>query len=225
MSGSLPEVYKKAVATRFSRDYKNIIDIVEEELTAPGPGQVLVRNEVAGVNASDLNMLAGQYFADASFPIDLGFEFGGKVVAIGSGISHLNIGDAVIGIKTGGGYREYVTMPAAELIPVPNVSGELISLLTVGLAASIGLKTVGEMKSNETVLVTAAAGGTGNIAVQLAKLAGNHVIGTCSSDEKAAYLKAMGCDRAINYRKENLDEVLAREYPKGVDLVFDNVGG
>jgi NADPH-dependent curcumin reductase CurA len=80
------------------------------------------------------------------------------------------------------------------------------------------------MKSNEVILVTAAAGGTGHIAVQLAKLAGNHVIGTCGSEQKVALLKKLGCDRIINYRIENLDHVLKSEYPKGINLVFDCVG-
>jgi hypothetical protein len=80
------------------------------------------------------------------------------------------------------------------------------------------------MKSQEVVLVTAAAGGTGHIAVQLAKLAGNHVIGTCSSEAKAQLLRELGCDREINYRTEDLDRVLKQEYPKGINLVFDCVG-
>jgi len=71
------------------------------------------------------------------------------------------------------------------------------------------------MKTNLKVLVTAAAGGTGVFAVQLAKLAGNHVIGTCSSDEKIQMLKQLGCDRVINYKKENMAQVLKTEYPDG----------
>ncbi|GLE03525.1 hypothetical protein PINS_up012427 [Pythium insidiosum] len=77
----------------------------------------------------------------------------------------------------------------------------------------------------ETVLVTSAAGGTGQFVVQLAKLAGNHVIGTCSSDEKVEVLKKLGCDRVINYSKESIADVLKSEYPNGVDLVFETVGG
>jgi NADPH-dependent curcumin reductase CurA len=76
----------------------------------------------------------------------------------------------------------------------------------------VALEKVGEMKSKEVVLVTAAAGGTGHIAVQLAKLAGNHLIGTCSSEQKAELLKKLGCDRIINYRRENLAQVLKSEY-------------
>lgn len=81
------------------------------------------------------------------------------------------------------------------------------------------------MTKGETILVTAAAGGAGQIAVQLAKQAGNHVIGTCSNEEKVAMLKAMGCDRVINYKTEDFGNVLKTEYPRGVDIVFESVGG
>jgi len=75
------------------------------------------------------------------------------------------------------------------------------------------------------VLVTAAAGGTGQFAVQLAKLAGCHVIGTCSSPDKVAFLRSIGCDRPIDYTKEKLADVLKAEYPKGVDVVYESIGG
>jgi NADPH-dependent curcumin reductase CurA len=96
--------------------------------------------------------------------------------------------------------------------------------MPTGVSALVALEQAGEMKSQETVLVTAAAGGTGHIAVQLAKLAGNHVIGTCGSEAKAELLKGLGCDRVINYRTENLDRVLKEDYPNGINLVFDCVG-
>ncbi len=96
--------------------------------------------------------------------------------------------------------------------------------MPTGISALLALEKVGEMKSNEVVLVTAAAGGTGHIAVQLAKLAGNHVIGTCGSQAKAELLQKLGCDRIINYRSENLNQVLKNEYPNGINLVFDCIG-
>jgi prostaglandin reductase 3 len=94
-----------------------------------------------------------------------------------------------------------------------------------GISGSVALEQVEEVKSGETVLVTAAAGGTSQCVVQLAKLAGDHVIGTTSSDEKAEVLKALGCDRVVNYNKEDIGTVLETEYPNGVDLVFEPVGG
>lgn len=76
-----------------------------------------------------------------------------------------------------------------------------------------------------TKYIDLAAGGAGQIAVQLAKLAGNHVIGTCSSDDKVQMLKDMGCDRVINYKKEDFKTVMKKEYPRGVDIVFESIGG
>lgn len=81
------------------------------------------------------------------------------------------------------------------------------------------------MGSGETVLITAAAGGVGNWCVQLAKLAGNHVIGTCSTQQKAQELKSLGCDRVVVYSEEALGDVLAAEYPDGINLIFEQVGG
>jgi hypothetical protein len=81
------------------------------------------------------------------------------------------------------------------------------------------------MRTGETVLVTAAAGGTGMFAVQLAKLAGNHVVATCSSPAKVELLKRLGADRVVDYKVESLKAVLRKEYPKGVDLVYESVGG
>ena len=222
---TFPLNYQKAEATQISRNYHEAIAIGEETLEALGDQEVLVKNRYAGVNASDVNLIAGQYFAGATLPFDLGFDFTGHIVAVGQSVNNHQVGDAVMGIKVGGGYREYVTLDQAEAIPIPEASPQLMSLLTVGLAASIGLKHVGEMKSDERVLITAASGGVGHLAVQLAKQAGNHVIGTCGSDEKAQLLTELGCDRVINYHREDPDKVLAKEYPEGINLIFENVGG
>jgi prostaglandin reductase 3 len=108
---------------------------------------------------------------------------------------------------------------------VPAIDPSVLPLLVQGISAAVALEQVGDMKSGETVLVTAAAGGTGQFVVQLAKLAGNHVIGTTSSDEKTEVLKALGCDRVINYNKEDIGTVLKTEYRNGVDLVFETIGG
>ncbi|MGB3617760.1 MAG: zinc-binding dehydrogenase [Catalinimonas sp.] len=217
--------YHKLEATELTTNYRKALRKVKAIEPAPTGQQVLVKNEVAGINASDVNMIAGRYFAGVKPPFDLGFEFAGTVEAVGEEVAHLEPGAAVMGIRPGGGFREYVTMDAATLIPVPAPSPELMALLTVGLAASIGLRVVGEMGSEEKVLVTAAAGGVGHLAVQLAKQAGNVVIGTCGSDEKADLLRGLGCDRVINYRNEDVDRVLTEEFADGIDLVLENVGG
>lgn len=87
------------------------------------------------------------------------------------------------------------------------------------------LSQAGHLKKGDKVLITAAAGGAGHLAIQYAKAYGCHVIGTASTPEKIKVLQDLGCDRAIDYKRENLDEVLSKEYPEGVDVVWETIGG
>jgi len=165
-------------------------------------------------------------------PFDAGFESVGVVVAAGSAVpASLQPGAAVA--ATGyGAFSEYQIVKARAALPLPSASAHFLPLLVSGLTASVALNTTGEMKTvgvngarQETVLVTAAAGGTGLFAVQLAKAAGHHVIATCSSDDKVAVLRSLGVDRVINYKKEEFGSVLRKEYPRGIDIVYESVGG
>lgn len=217
--------YKKLVATTFSTDFREAAEVVEEAIPDPGPQEVLVRNKYAAVNATDVNISAGRYEADAELPLDLGVEAAGVVVQVGEEVKHLQPGDAVVTSTLGGGYREFNVLHASNAIQVPRPSPEALSIMVSGLTASIALEEVGNLSHDETVLVTAAAGGTGQYAVQLAKQAGNHVVGTCGTEEKVAFLEKMGCDRPIHYREEDVAAVLTDEYPDGVDLVYEGVGG
>jgi hypothetical protein len=114
---------------------------------------------------------------------------------------------------------------AKHVLPVPLAAKEVVALLTSGLTASIGLEQAGRMRTKETVLITAAAGGTGQFAVQLAKAAGNRVLATCGSDDKAQMLQQLGADRTINYKREDLKQVLKTEAAQGVNLIWESVGG
>ncbi|KAF1326183.1 alcohol dehydrogenase, partial [Globisporangium splendens] len=208
-----------------SKDFRAATEIVDvPELPTASAGHVVVKNHFVGINATDINITAGAYGSRA-LPFSCGLEAAGIVTAIGEGVANVSVGDAVVYQKLGA-FAEYAEVPAATLIKTPELTSAVLPLTVCGISASIALEQVGQMKQGgETVLVTAAAGGTGQFVVQLAKLAGNHVIGTCSSDEKVEYLKSLGCDRVINYTKEDVDAVLKAEYPKGVDLVFETVGG
>jgi hypothetical protein len=217
--------YKKLVATTFSTDFREAAEVVEEDIPEPGPLEVLVRNKYAAVNATDVNISAGRYEDGAEPPLDLGVEAAGVVVAVGDEVKHLEEGDAVVTSTLGGGYREYHLVHASNAIQVPQPSPEALSIMVSGLTASIALNEVGDLGHDETVLVTAAAGGTGQYAVQLAKRAGNHVVGTCGTEEKVAFLEELGCDRPIQYRDEDVAAVLADEYPNGIDLIYESVGG
>lgn len=221
----MANTYKKLVATSLSPDFREAAEVVEEELPSLASNEVLIKNRYAAVNATDVNITAGRYEPDAEPPLDLGVEAAGIVVDVGSDVSYLSAGDAVITSSLGGGYREYNVERVGNALKVPEASPEALSIVVSGLTASIALEEVGEMSHDETVLVTAAAGGTGHYAVQLAKIAGNHVIGTCSTDEKVDLLEQIGCDRPINYEAEEVAEVLSTEYEEGIDLVYESVGG
>jgi NADPH-dependent curcumin reductase CurA len=221
----MPRTNRKLVATQRSTDFREAASIVEDDVPAPAPHEVVVRNLYAAVNATDVNMSAGRYQPGMRPPIPLGAEAVGVVVETGDRVRQISEGDAVVTSNVGGGYREYNVVRASDALTVPTATPEVLSLMVSGLTASIALHEVGEIKSGETVLVTAAAGGTGQYAVQLAKRAGNHVIGTCRSADKVQFLDAIGCDHPINYREEDVRSVLEEEYPSGVNLIYESVGG
>lgn len=221
----MADTYKKLVATTLSTDFREAAEIMEAEVPTPGPHEVLVQNHYAAVNATDVNITAGRYTAGAKPPFDLGVEAAGVVIQTGDSVRQLHTGDAVVTSTLGGGYREYNLVQEGDAIRVPEPSPEALSIMVSGLTASIALQEVGDVQHDDTVLVTAAAGGTGQYAVQLADLIGGHVIGTCSTDRKAAFLEELGCDRPINYTDEEVGTVLDEEYPEGVDLVYEAVGG
>jgi NADPH-dependent curcumin reductase CurA len=221
-----PKTYRKLIAKQFSQDFASAIEIVEVSIAKPAANQLLIQNKFAGINSGfDTILCQGKVpYLNLTPPFDLGVEAVGEVVAVGDEIADFQVGDAVVTTVRGGGYREYQVIDANLVIKVREATPEVLTLMPTGISALVALERVGEMHSNEVVLVTAAAGGTGHLAIQLAKLAGNHAIGTCGDDRKVALLKQLGCDRIINYRTENLDRVLKTEYPNGIDLVFDCVG-
>lgn len=220
---ALPTQYQKLVAVQPDPDIRKAVDIQTVDLASPAAGELVVKTHYAGVNAADYLMAQGRYLAPTPPPYDMGSETVGTVVAVGDDVEEFSVGDAVLSLQ--GGFREYFTVVANRAVPVPQAIPEVVTLGISGLTASIALNLTGEMTSNETVFITAAAGGTGSFAVQLAKIAGNHVVGTCGNDEKVAFLESIGCDRPINYRSESVRDVLKTDYPKGLDIVFEGVGG
>lgn len=222
---TLPSQYQKLTATQYSKNFRQAVQLQTVSQDMPTGEDILIKNKYAGVNAADVMMAAGQYLLPTPLPCDMGAEAVGEIVAIGDAVTGLAVGDTVLTNAIGCGYREYYTTNYRRAVQIPAATPEIMSLSIGGLTASIALNVTGEMKAGETVLVTAAAGGTGQFAVQLAKLAGCTVIGTCSSDEKADLLRSWGCDRPVNYKTENLRDVLKKEFPKGVDVVFESVGG
>eukprot|EP01122_Echinamoeba_exundans_P007241 TRINITY_DN2179_c0_g1_i1.p1 TRINITY_DN2179_c0_g1~~TRINITY_DN2179_c0_g1_i1.p1 ORF type:complete len:353 (-),score=72.17 TRINITY_DN2179_c0_g1_i1:33-1091(-) len=222
---------RKIICKQLSTNFREATEIHAHEidLATIKADEVVVQNVVLGINASDINFTAGRYFPDPKkikLPFDCGFESLGKIVYAGADVKRLKKGDFVL-ISVYGAFTEHMIVKEKQAHKIPAPAPELLTFQVSGLTASIGLTEAGEMKENggETVLVTAAAGATGLFAVQLAKLAGNHVIATCSTEDKVEVLRKLGCDRVINYKKENLGNVLRTEYPKGVNIVYESVGG
>lgn len=221
---SLPATFRKLVVQKITPNFRQAVKLVEASLPKPGQGEIVVKNRYVGINASDVNYVAARYDTSLQVPFDCGFEGVGVVVATGPGCSRVKIGQAV-GYTKFGAFAEYTMLSEKMALPLPGVEPEFVSYLVSGLTAAIAMEKVGEVKPGETVLVTAAAGGTGQFAVQWAKQLGCKVIGTCSTDDKVEFLKSIGCDRPINYKKEDLKSVMKKEFPKGVDVIYESIGG
>ncbi|KAL4319199.1 hypothetical protein GQ457_18G016520 [Hibiscus cannabinus] len=231
LSSQLPQSFEKVVVHKLSHNFRDATHIVRAQLKLPVErGHVLLKIIYAGVNASDVNFSSGRYFlgnkkdVSSLLPFDAGFEAVGIIAAVGDSVSNLEVGTPAA-IMVYGGYAEFMTVPSKHILPIGRPDPEVVAMLTSGLTASIALDKVGQMESGKVVLVTAAAGGTGQFAVQLAKLAGNKVVATCGGKEKARLLKELGVDRVIDYKTEDIKTVLKEEFPKGVDIVYESVGG
>ncbi|XP_064336511.1 prostaglandin reductase 3 isoform X1 [Camelus dromedarius] len=223
---AIPRAMQKLVVTRLSPNFREAVTLRRDcPVPLPGDRDLLVRNRFVGVNASDINYSAGRYDPSVKPPFDAGFEGIGEVVALGLSASATHTVGQTVAYMAPGSFADYTVVPASVATAVPSAKPEYLTLLVSGTTAYISLKELGELSEGGRVLVTAAAGGTGQFAVQLAKKAKCHVIGTCSSDEKAAFLKSVGCDRPINYHAEHVGAVLRQEYPEGVDVVYESVGG
>ncbi|KAL8541373.1 hypothetical protein ACS0TY_002577 [Phlomoides rotata] len=227
----IPQSFEKIIVHTLSHNFRSATSVVRVPLRLPlKPDYVLLKIIYAGVNASDVNFSSGRYFSGGNkgtaslLPFDAGFEAVGIIAAIGDSVKHLKVGTPAA-IMTYGSYAEYTMVPSKHILPVARPDPEVVAMLTSGLTASLALEKAAQMDTGKTVLVTAAAGGTGQFAVQLAKIAGNKVIATCGGTDKAKLLKDLGVDRIIDYKAENIKTVLKSEFPKGVDIVYESVGG
>ncbi|XP_062091740.1 uncharacterized protein LOC133797735 [Humulus lupulus] len=227
----LPHSFEKIVVHTLTHNFRSATSIVRSPLRLPiEPHHVLVKIIYAGVNASDVNFSSGRYFSGnnkdlgSRLPFDAGFEAVGIIAAVGDSVTNLEVGTPAA-VMIFGSYAEFIKVPSKHILPVARPDPEVVAMLTSGLTASIALEKAGQMESGKVVLVTAAAGGTGQFAVQLAKLVGNTVVATCGGEQKAKLLKELGVDRVIDYKAEDIKTVLKNEFPKGVDIIYESVGG
>jgi len=192
----------------------------------PGPGEVRVAAAFAGVNFIDTYLRTGLYDPGA-LPAVAGREGAGTVEAVGAGVTALAVGDRVAFVDAPGSYAERVLLPAARALPVPSALGldRAAALALQGMTADYLVRTIGRVAAGDAVLVHAAAGGVGLLAVQLARRAGARVFGTCSTAAKEAAARRAGCDVVLRYdRVDFAAAVLAATGGRGCDLVLDGVG-
>ncbi len=190
------------------------------------PGKVLIKNHAVGINFADTLFRQGQYAMQPRLPDIPGLEAAGVVEAVGDGVDGIKPGDRVtsIGMKT---YAEYSLASASQVMSLPDsVSFEHGAAFPIQvLTAYHMLFTSHTLTADQSVIVHSAAGGVGLAAVQIAKAAGARVIGTVSTDEKAALAKEYGADEVINYATQDFsEETLKLTAGKGVDLILDAVG-
>ena len=205
-----------------------VLRLEEVEVGDPGPGQVRIRHVAVGLNYADTYFRNGTYAVP--LPSGMGVEAAGVIQAVGEGVRNVAVGDRVTYtgfLNTLGAYSSERIMPAAPLIRLPESIGfETAAAMTMrGLTAAYLLRRIHAFRPGNTILLHAAAGGVGLIVSQWAKLLGLTVIGTVSTDAKAAIAAAHGCDYTINYSHEDVAQRV-RELTdgQGVDVVFDSVG-
>lgn len=197
----------------------------ELPMPEPGPGEALVKLEAIGVNFLDVYFRSGLYKTNES-PVKLGSEGAGVVEAVGSGVD-LKPGLRVAYAMARGSYAEYAVVPAKMLVPLPDaVSFEnAAGVMLQGMTAHYLTRSTWPLKSGQTCLIHAAAGGAGLMIVQAARIAGARVIGTVSTKEKAALAEQHGADHTILYNDQDfVAETKRITGNQGVDVVYDSVG-
>ena len=203
-----------------------VLKVEEITLGKPGNGEVLIEHIAIGLNYIDTYHRSGLY--PLKLPTGLGMEASGIIKEVGQDVSNFSVGDkiAYAGIPIGG-YATHRIYPTKNIVKVPeNIDLNIVgTLMTKGLTAFYLLYKTYPVKSGETILFHAAAGGVGQILCQWAKSLNVKVIGTVGSDEKIDLAKKNGCDEVINYSKEDFaKKVMKLTDGKGVPVVYDGVG-
>ncbi|WP_366657118.1 NAD(P)H-quinone oxidoreductase [Fodinicurvata sp. EGI_FJ10296] len=205
-----------------------VLRIASVDVPHPDDGQVLIKVEAAGVNRPDVLQRMGKYSPPPEASPLPGLEVAGTVVGIGTGVGFLSIGQPVAALVNGGGYAEYVAVPATQCLPVPAGLSmtQAAALPETTFTVWSNLFERGGLQEGQTALIHGGSSGIGTTAIQMASLYGARVITTAGSDEKCAACENLGAARAVNYRTEDFVQA-AKDMTggRGVDVVLDMVGG
>jgi NADPH2:quinone reductase len=197
----------------------------DAEIPAPGPGQARLRVEAAGLNFIEIYQRTGLY--KGTLPFTPGTEAAGTVDAVGPGVAGVRVGDRVATVNALGAYAEYTLVPAERLVPVPDSvsTRAAAAVMLQGMTAEYLTSSTFPLGSEHVCLLHAAAGGVGLLLCQMAKRRGARVIGTVSTEEKAALAREAGCDDVILYTQTDFGaEVKRLTGGVGVHVVYDSVG-
>ena len=199
--------------------------VVEEDCPEPGEGEARVRVLAAGVSLPDLMMREGIHPETPELPFTPGWDLVGVVHRLGAGVSGLHEGQIVAALPIRGAYAEYVCLPQAELVPVPPGldAAQAVSLVLNYITAYQMLHRTARVRAGQRVLIHGASGGVGSALLELGRLAGLEMYGTCSSRGASAVSNLGGIP--IDYQNQDFVEEIHRRTGQGVELVFDSLGG
>ena len=202
-----------------------VLTVAELPIPAPGPGQVLIKIAATGVNFIEIYFREGRY--KAPLPLIPGSEASGVVDKLGDGVEGFAVGDHVASTAVQGSYAEYALVPAAQLVHVPAGLDLKLAAAAIlqGMTAHYLSHSTYPLKAGDTALIHAAAGGTGQLLVQMAHAIGARVIATVSTPAKAELAKSTGADEVILYTESDFEAESRRlTEGRGVDVVYDSVG-
>ncbi|MDV6264628.1 NADP-dependent oxidoreductase [Rhodococcoides yunnanense] len=203
----------------------DVLELVQSQVPTPAAGELLVRIAATSVNPVDTAVRAGAFPLLGAPPFVLGWDLAGTVEQVGDGVENWSVGDRVFGMplfpQQAATNAEYAVVPAAEVATVPDgMSDEQAAALPlVGLTAWQALVHTAKLQAGQRVLIHAAGGGVGHVAVQIAKALGAYVIAT-ASESKIGFVRSLGADEVIDYRAQRFEDVVAP-----VDVVLDPLVG
>ncbi|GAB3537376.1 NADPH:quinone oxidoreductase family protein [Noviherbaspirillum agri] len=204
--------------------------LVVEELpdVVPGPGEVAIDAQAAGVNFPDVLIIQNKYQFKPELPFTPGSELAGVIRSVGEGVTQFKPGDKVLAFVSQGAFAQQIAVPAKMLMPMPpGLDFDTAAAVTLTYGTSHhAVADRAQLKAGETMLVLGAAGGVGLAAIEIGKALGARVIAAASSDEKLAVCKQHGADVTINYSTQDLREAIKEATAgKGPDVIYDPVGG
>jgi NADPH2:quinone reductase len=203
----------------------DVLTLADVPVPTPGAGQVLIKIAATGINFIEIYFREGRY--KAPLPLIPGSEAAGVIEALGEGVSGFAVGDPVASTAVIGSYAEHALVPATQLVPVPEGLDLKLAAAAIlqGMTAHYLSHSTYPLKAGDTALIHAAAGGTGQLLVQMAHAAGARVLATVSTEAKAELASSAGADAVILYSEQDFEAETKRLTDgRGVDVVYDSVG-